>query len=80
MQDVARGSRAASLGFEGLTRTRRGRYELGDRVLAVNGREVHTVDQLRDEFEQVGVGGAVELIIDRDGLRRKVTIELQRVG
>ncbi|MCH7780145.1 MAG: trypsin-like peptidase domain-containing protein [Acidobacteria bacterium] len=80
VQDVARGSRAASLGFAGLTRTRRGRYELGDRVLAVNGRRVHTVDQLRDEFERVGVGGAVELIVDRDGRRRKVTIELQRVG
>ncbi len=80
VQDVARGSRAASLGFAGLTRTRRGRYELGDRVLEVNGRRVHTVDQLRDEFERVGVGGAVELIVDRDGRRRKVTIELQRVG
>ncbi len=80
VQDVARGSRAASLGFAGLTRTRRGRYELGDRVLAVNGRRVHTVDQLRDEFERVGVGGAVELIVDRDGRHRKVTIELQRVG
>jgi len=80
VQDVARGSRAASLGFAGLTRTRRGRYELGDRVLEVNGRRVHTVDQLRDEFERVGVGGAVELIVDRDGRRRKVTLELQRVG
>jgi len=79
VQDVGRGSRAASLGFEGLTRTRRGRYVLGDRVLAVNGRVVHTVDQLRDEFERVGVGGAVELTVDRDGRRRKVTIELQRV-
>ena len=80
VQDVARGSRAAKLGFEGLKRTRRGRYVLGDRVLEVNGREVHTVDQLRDEFERVGVGGAAELIVDRDGRRRKVTIELQRVG
>ena len=80
VQDVARGSRAASLGFEGLTRTRRGRYVLGDRVLEVNGREVHTVDQLRDEFERAGVGGAVELTVDRDGRRRRVTIELQRVG
>lgn len=80
VQDVARGSRAASLGFAGLTRTRRGRYELGDRVLEVNGQKVHTVDQLRDEFEQVGVGGAVELIVDRDGRRRRVTLELQRVG
>jgi len=80
VQDVARGSRAASLGFEGLARTRGGRYELGDRVLRVNGREIHTIDQLRDEFERVGVGGAAVLMVDRDGRRREVTIELQRVG
>jgi S1-C subfamily serine protease len=80
VQDVARGSRAADLGFEGLARTRRGRYVLGDRVLEINGREVQTVDQLRDEFERIGVGGTAELTVDRDGRRRKVKIELQRVG
>ena len=46
----------------------------------VNGREVQTVDQLRDEFERIGVGGTAELTVDRDGRRRKVKIELQRVG
>jgi S1-C subfamily serine protease len=80
VQDVARGSRAADLGFEGLARTRRGRYVLGDRILEINGQEVQTVDQLRDEFERIGVGGAAELTVDRDGRRRKVKIELQRVG
>ncbi|NIL99529.1 MAG: trypsin-like serine protease [Acidobacteria bacterium] len=80
VQDVARGSAAARLGFEGLTRTRRGRYVLGDRVLAVNGREVRSIDQMRDEFERIGVGGTVELTVDRDGRRRMVRVELQRVG
>ena len=80
VQDVARGSRAEDLGFEGLARTRRGRYVLGDRILEINGQKVQTVDQLRDEFERIGVGGAAELTVDRDGRRRKVKIELQRVG
>ncbi len=80
VQDVARGSQAADLGFEGLTRTRRGRYVLGDRVLAVNGRQVHSIDQMRDEFERVGVGGTVELTVDRDGRQRTVQVELRRVG
>ncbi len=80
VQDVARGSRAADLGFEGLTRTRRGRYVLGDRVLEINGQEVQTVDQLRDEFERIGVGGTAELTVDRDGRRRKLRIELRRIG
>jgi len=80
VQDVARGSHAADLGFEGLERTRGGRYVLGDRVLAVNGRGVQTVDQLRDEFERIGVGGTAELTVDRDGRRRSVRIELKRVG
>jgi S1-C subfamily serine protease len=80
VQDVARGSRAEDLGFEGLARRRRGRYVLGDRILEINGQEVQTVDQLRDEFERIGVGGTAELTVDRDGRRRKVKIELQRVG
>ena len=80
VQDVARGSQAAGLGFDGLERTSRGRYVLGDQVLEVDGREVHTIDQLRDAFEAVGVGGTVELTIERDGRRREVRVELQRVG
>ena len=58
----------------------RGRYVLGDRVLAINGTDVHTVDQLRDAFENIGVGGTAELTVDRDGRKRRVKIELQRVG
>ena len=80
VQDVARGSQSAKLGFEGLKLTQRGRYELGDRVLEVDGEKVHTVDQLRDAFERVGVGGMVELIVERGGRRRRVTVELQRIG
>jgi S1-C subfamily serine protease len=80
VQDVARGSRAEEIGFEGLTRTRRGRYVLGDRVVEINGTEVQTVDQLRDAFERIGVGGTAELTVDREGRRRTVQIELKRIG
>ena len=80
VQDVVRGSQAARLGFEGLQRTRRGRYVLGDRILEVGGQRVNTVNQLRDAFEEAGVGGSIELTIERDGRRRTVRIELQRVG
>ena len=80
VQDVVRGSQAARLGFEGLQRTPRGRYVLGDRILEVGGQRVDTVNQLRDAFEEAGVGESIELTIERDGRRRTVRIELQRVG
>lgn len=79
VQDVSGGSQAEALGFEGLQRTSRGRYVLGDRVLAVDGNKVQTIDQLRDTFETTGVGGTVELTIERDGRRRVVRVDLQRV-
>jgi S1-C subfamily serine protease len=76
VQGVAAGTLGDQLGFTGLSQTRRGRYALGDTVLAVDGSKVRKVDDLLDAFDQIGVNGRVELTVERDGRRRKVNVEL----
>jgi len=80
LRDVARGSPAAAAGLSGIEVTRRGRYRLGDVVVAVDGERVHTVDELRDRFEAVGVGATVTLDVIRDRVRRELRVELSRIG
>ena len=73
-------SEADRLGLEGIRATRWGRYVVGDVILEVDGKRVRTVDDLRDRFENAGVGGRVTLTVERDGRRRTVEIELSRLG
>ena len=80
VRDVAPDSPADRAGLEGIGVTRRGRYVLGDVVIAVEGNSVASVDRLRDFLEQAGVGGTVTLTVERDGRRREVRVELRRVG
>ena len=80
IRDVARGSPAEALGLEGIGVTRFGRYVLGHVILDVNDEPVRTVDELRDHFDAAGVGGRVELTLDRNGRRSRIAIELARVG
>jgi S1-C subfamily serine protease len=77
---VQAGSQGERLGLEGLGVTRNGRYVLGDMVLAVDGRRVHSVNELRDIFEQAGVGGQVALTLQRDGRQIELKVQLVRVG
>jgi S1-C subfamily serine protease len=79
VRGVVAGSTADRIGLEGIGVNRRGRYVLGDMILAVDGRPVESVDGMRDMFESVGVGGAVTLTIERDGRTREVNVELERV-
>jgi S1-C subfamily serine protease len=80
VRDVARGSQAAGIGLEGLGVTRWGRYVLGDTIREVNGERVRSVNEMRDIFEAVGVGGMVTLTVERDGRFRDVTAELEWLG
>jgi S1-C subfamily serine protease len=73
-------SQAASLGFEGISAGRFGRYFVGDVIVAVDGEPVESVDDLRDRFEAAGVGGRVELEIERGRERLVIEVELVRVG
>jgi S1-C subfamily serine protease len=77
-------SDADRLGLEGVrvgqgSRGRRS-YFVGDVVVAVDGQEVESVDDVRDQFEAVGVGGSATLTIERDGERFELPVQLGRVG
>jgi S1-C subfamily serine protease len=81
IREVDRGSQADRLGFEGIGVDRRGRYLLGDVIVAVDGELVETLNDLRDRFEAAGVGGKVSLTIERgDGSQYALDVELRRVG
>jgi S1-C subfamily serine protease len=73
-------SQAGRLGLEGISVGRWGRYLVGDVVVAADGEPVSTVDDLRDRFEEAGVGGRVRLTIERGRRQFDVEVELVRVG
>jgi 2-alkenal reductase len=66
--EVRRGSPAATAGLKPLTR-RSG--ELGDVIIAVNGRNVDTLSTYFAELDRVGIGNLAELSVMRDGKVRK---------
>jgi S1-C subfamily serine protease len=80
VRQVVEGSQAERLGLEGIGLNRRGRYVLGDTIVAVDGEPVYSVDRMRDLFEAAGVGGMVRLTVERGGERRVVSAELERLG
>ena len=51
-----------------------GVLEVDDEILAVAGREVTDIDQLRDALQESGIGVPVDLTIVRDGVEREVTL------
>ena len=79
VQEIERGSQAGRIGLEGVSERRR-RWYVGDIVVEVDGRPVKTVDDLRDAFEDAGLGATVELTVERDGRRRRVSVKLRRIG
>jgi S1-C subfamily serine protease len=73
-------SQASDLGLEGISVGRMGRYLLGDTVVAVDGEDVRSVDELRNAFEAAGVGREVTITVEREGRRIDVRATLRRVG
>jgi len=80
VRDVAPGSQAERAGLEGIGVDRRGRYVLGDVIVAAQGVDVHSPDELRDLFEAAGIGTHVTLRVKRDRDERVVEVDLQRIG
>jgi S1-C subfamily serine protease len=76
IRSVTAGGPAAKAGLEGLQRTALGDVELGDVIVAVDGKSVSSVDDLLHTFEKAGVGGRIRLTLDRDGRKRDVTLSL----
>lgn len=77
IRKVLPGSPAARAGLTGIRSTRRRRIVLGDVILAVNGKRVHTVDDLLFEFEASGMGAEVELQLARKRTDATVRLRLE---
>jgi S1-C subfamily serine protease len=67
---------ADEAGLAGLGRDPSGRIVLGDVIVEVDGRPVANSDDLMHAFEARGVGGDVEVTVEREGSRRQVTLGL----
>jgi S1-C subfamily serine protease len=74
--NVIRGTGADAAGLRPTTRSRGGRVELGDVIVAVNGEPVRSRGQLRLQLERRQVGDSVELTINRDGREQTVDVRL----
>jgi 2-alkenal reductase len=73
VREVRRGTPAAEAGFKALSQ-RTG--ELGDVIIAVNGRAVDTLSTYFAELDRVGIGNTAELTIVRDGRERRERVRV----
>jgi S1-C subfamily serine protease len=76
---VSRGGSADRAGLRGVRETASGRIELGDIVVAVDGKPVETVDELMDMMEKYKVGDRVKVDVVRNSKRQSVDVTLQAV-
>lgn len=77
---VSRGGSADRAGLRGARETATGRIELGDIILAVDGKPVETVDELMDIMEKRKVGDRVSVEVLRNNKRQSVDVILQAVN
>lgn len=71
--DLVRGSPAARAGLKPYDRRTR---ELGDVIVAVNGRPIESLPTLGAELDRVGVGEMADLTIVREGQERRVKVKV----
>jgi S1-C subfamily serine protease len=76
VHSVVRGGPADRVGITGLVQDRRGRVHLGDIIVAVHDQSTQTLEDLVFAFEDIGVGNTATLILERDGERRRVDVQL----
>jgi 2-alkenal reductase len=74
---VAPSSPAAKAGLRGIDRAA---GTLGDVIVKVDGKPVHTVAELADALDQVGIGHEATLTIVRDGREQTVQVGVTDVG
>ena len=77
---VARGGSADRAGLRGARETQAGRIELGDIVVAIDGKTIETIDDMMDVMEAHKVGDQVMLDILRASKRQQVSVTLQAVN
>ena len=77
---VSRGGSADRAGLRGARETQAGRIELGDIVVAIDGKPVETIDNMMDLMEAHKVGDQVTLDIIRANKRQQISLTLQAVN
>jgi S1-C subfamily serine protease len=77
---VSRGSSAEQAGLRGARETVDGRVELGDVVVAVDGKPVETINGLMDVMEKYKVGDRVKVEVIRANKKQSVEVTLQAVN
>ncbi len=77
---IGRGSSAERAGLRGSRETSGGRVELGDILVAVDGKPVETIDDLMALMEQHKVGDQVIIEYVRGNRKLQVTVALQAVN
>lgn len=77
---VARGGSADRAGLRGARETTTGRIELGDIIVAVDGKPVETIDHLMDIMDKHKVGDHVTVDVLRSNKRQSVDVVLQAVN
>jgi len=77
---VARGGSADRAGLIGVREGGGGRIELGDIVVAVEGKPIESLDDLMDAMEKHQVGDRVKVDVIRNKKRRSVDVTLQAVN
>ena len=75
--DIVRGSPAATAGLKAYSRRTQ---ELGDVIVAVNGRPIESLPTLGAELDRVGVGEVADLTVVRDGKERRVKVKVIDAG
>ncbi len=77
---IGRGSAAERAGLHGARETIMGRIEIGDVIVAVDGKQIETVDDLLDVMELHKVGEQVTVDYLRANRRYQVSVTLQAVN
>lgn len=72
-------SPAAKAGLEGMSRSYRGRYQLGDIILEIDGKEVNDYDQIFNVLDGYKVGDEVEVTYLRGDKKRKTKLKLMEL-
>jgi S1-C subfamily serine protease len=74
--NVFEGSGADEAGIQPTRRDSRGRVVLGDIIVAIDGQQVRSAEELRLRLEQRKAGDTVSVTVDRDGKKRDLRIRL----
>lgn len=68
---------AAAAGLKGMTQDQFGRYYLGDVIVAVDGQEVNSLDDIYQVLDKKQIGDSVEVKYNRDGKEFKTRVKLK---